>query len=362
MNLSDRLAVLILRMLSVQAIPYSNIFAPAGIVVHSSKWVFDPQLAQIEIMNGTDFCQWYYTPWWEAYKKLRLEAQVEARKSKGRSHWKDVYAESFTDYPTSEIPNLAAPVEAYAGEAFCPLAMAGWRYESWGCFLGCQDIRKTIEWIIAKPITRHAKKQVRARRPSFAFKCPPGYMAKETEPEFSLREDEPDNDIASALDLLNEDRFSTTKDPESIHGSAPIINSCECVQATPLEMHKAAVACREKIPGTHGKLKKPSTHTYWRPRINPLEADEAGPSEDLRKKRAKTNFLQPEDAVKQRISEASDALICYDAEFPIEDTQSSPRRRSPIVNLTDDEEQASIALLLQGILEAHFDNDLGNII
>ena len=235
------------------AMPYSNKWAPTDVTRKTDKYVLLLVSALVE--SGDQFFQHYYGPWWTAYKAARLAEQIRARGDPEPTYLfpgppiEEFWKEDFIDYPI-------APVQAYAAERFCPIA-TGWRKGRWGCYLGCQDIRTTIEWILGRVLAVDVKRQVRARRPPFGFMCPEGKMSV-TRLTPSIREAETPEQKAAAIALLKHLFFATLTDKESVYGDeSPFLTTCECIEAMPEVMRAEAKICGVRDPETR-KLMRPA--------------------------------------------------------------------------------------------------------
>ena len=138
------------------------------------------------------------------------------------------------------------PVEAFQGESFGPW-QTGWRAGPWGCYMACQDIRTTSEWVMGYYVDRYGKfnpgqGQVQARAKwTYGFTCPEG-MISETVIKQSMREPETDEEIIAAIKLLMElTQYHATfpKDMLHIYGEIGLITTCHCIEATDEEAEEA---------------------------------------------------------------------------------------------------------------------------
>ena len=170
--------------------------------------------------NGYDsdmFCQLMYEKWWKYYEVTRLGRYTSRRAQK----YEPAFGDDFTRYPES------APVEAFLGKDLGPLKDS-WHSETFACVTGCQDLRKTIEWIIAMSI--ESKQHVRARL-RLAFICEKGTIAVLEYGRPSKREVESQEQIDEALASLA-NRMPTKSDKTSLEGESENLTKCKCVSAT----------------------------------------------------------------------------------------------------------------------------------
>ena len=193
------------------------------------------------------FCQLLYTPWWIWYQHERLQRFLKPRKNLLDPEM----SKDFTRYldPTTPNSHPYAPVEAFDGEVFLPTSL-GWRKGFFGCDTSCQDLTKTIEWIMALEIEKN--RQVRARAGS-SFMCRPGLIAV-TETAASRREPETQAEIDVAFRTLAR-RIPTKTDAVSLHGRTGTVTKCKCVEPTSTTFHQLdTLEKKEGLKGTSKRL------------------------------------------------------------------------------------------------------------
>ena len=98
------------------------------------------------ILTGDQLCARYHRPW---YRKVQEQRQELYEKFSGgiykpRKIDPVIFGTPFTSYPNADHPLLDVPVEAIIGEPFGPRPAADWRKSYYGCWLTCQDIRKSV--------------------------------------------------------------------------------------------------------------------------------------------------------------------------------------------------------------------------
>ena len=172
------------------------------------------------------YCKWYHQNWWSYYRKLRANAQRNMPIA-------GITPFGYTDYGDS-LDNI--PVEAIHGKALPP-APVGYSSRTGlsACSGGCQDIRLTLEWVIAAHID--ASLQERAKR-RFVFPCPVGTKSEEYEKQ-SMREVSTPEQAALATMLLQQIEFRTyAKDFERNGDTSSIVTGCRCVPLTPEDIAK----------------------------------------------------------------------------------------------------------------------------
>lgn len=220
---------------AVQAIP-AQLIPPslAGLLVRKAA-------VTVVVKGATDsdaVCQWVTKPWWTEYKETREIARVTSKPG-------SVFLREPTQYPNEAKTTPEVPVESFMGEVFVP-SDSGWHTGRWGCYFGCQDIQKTLEWVMAAVLEYDAKvvksiKHVRARW-TYGFECPTGMISKIVIRP-TRREYDTSAEITQAITLLKDFTADKPKPPmDNLHlyGSiGPGVAACTCEIASEIEELRA---------------------------------------------------------------------------------------------------------------------------
>lgn len=273
-----------------------------------------------DFLNGDKVCAENYKDWWNVAKKQR-EARYQALSKKPtdlRSIYTKILATPYTKYPRELLPLVKVPVEAIIGEPFGPLPTAEWRENFWGCWITCQDIRKTLEWILDAKMNP-ARKYLRAKFP-IGFLCPAGMISRPTYRR-SWREAETDEEIRAAFDILHSlGKKSSLKELNRqmlvTTGQIGVVTGCECFTPTKDELE---VAKRELDKRRFHSLYKDSERARRR-RVNPNGEPKPRPNKRARSAPSETTqssqVLEAEALPAERDGSAEDAIIPDDAVFP----------------------------------------------
>ena len=214
----------------VYSIPY-NLPHPPGFELKSLKIKV---MARVIDQRGDAVCANYYRAYFEGYEKKRAAILLEKRKVR---KFKPYYR-TYTIYPTKDIE---VPVEAVMGEIYYPQDQENRSYRGApGCYIGCQDIRKSMEWVIAARLA--GAMHVRLKY-FFAFQCDDTQIARLTFRE-SWREFETQAETDEAFAALRDGgrRVDLTKMINHellMKGKPGEITGCECYTPTPEEREKA---------------------------------------------------------------------------------------------------------------------------
>ena len=348
-----RIYFFIVNTLLVTAIPSTVNPWPEGYTRYHPQTVLDKPAGHG--FNGDQFCQGHFSAWWALYQQER-----EGRK--GRAVVKVELNEEFTHYPNNEHPDLTAPVEAFAGTPFPPFNF-GWRAGLWGCFTGCQDIRITIEWIMAMEVEE--KQHVRARL-NLAFLCEAGLVAIQDWPAPSIREKESPEAIQSALETLQTERLRRTKrDKTSVKGEEGPLTKCSCVKPTASELVMANQIRSKQgntSSGLHARVPgKRKRDDDWTLTENPGSTQTGVPELP---KRIRVRFKIDKSAKTDQGDEVDDTqehplpnpMTCYDFDYPDIPLVMFPAidQPQPAVAPTDEE---TVGEMLRAALNAVADFD-----
>lgn len=279
------ISILLIKLPSFNAIIYTSKFYPQGIVKSGERWHTEEPLEGIT--DGDAFCQFVYQDWWKWYEPKRESARLDPMAP--------IYEHvDFTRYPSETIDPLRptdppikrppVPVESFMGLNRKPYDNGGYRSLHWSCFVGCQNVQKTLEWVNAIRITD--KRHARARY-LFSFLCPEGQIAL-TYKRKSIREKDTPAEIQFALEVLHQETKRRTRitDYTTIHGDkSPELDKCRCVDHTK-ERETIAInqiKTRSKIRGvgherqraTSSRDRKPKAATKPRVYDQPRGADGA---------------------------------------------------------------------------------------
>ena len=207
--------------------------------VAAIPWILNPKITPAEFLytaeilyssipkqegyNSDNYCQDLLLTWWKLYREARIKKITQKRTK--TLPWDSPLRNHFTDYPDR------APVESFGGEALkISRNKDTWRKNLWACMTACQDLRITLEWIIA--ILLENKVHVRARTRG-AFLCAEGLVST-TYSEPSVREPESPSATQAALASLSTLAPSLT-DPIRIHGRIGELTKCRCIRPSPSE-------------------------------------------------------------------------------------------------------------------------------
>ena len=220
---------------------------PPGFVDHNDKMVI-PEPTE-EFLNGDQLCAGHFRGWWDNVKVetekqfqryMRLNKRPVSQKRQYKKFDLGVFANPYTQYPSPDKPDIDVPVEAILGETFGPMPDAKWRRDYFGCWITCQDIRKTLEWVLNAK--QQNTKSMRARY-IFGMLCPKGMVSRQTF-RVSWREYETEQEIADAFAILATlgDKFQLEKYNEFeliAKGHTGVITGCECYVPTADELADA---------------------------------------------------------------------------------------------------------------------------
>ena len=212
-------------LLAINGIPFQlpRDLLPAGFVYKNGLLIYTRPMGYG--FNSDKLCSLLFHPWWVVYQEARLKAM----QSKKLQIYDPLLAKDFTRYPDPNDPTIRpdVPVEAFAGVNQGPIE-GTWNPEHEACFTGCQDIRTTIEWIMAMGI--ETKQHVRAKL-RLAFLCEKGLVALLEYNQPSLRERESQQEEDEAIASL-EYRMPTKRDYTSVHGEKENLIKCRCTSRT----------------------------------------------------------------------------------------------------------------------------------
>ena len=267
--------------LVVYAIPFQITPHTPGFGLRTGKIVL---LAPVEPnYDGDKMCAKYYGPWYRPHAILREQKYnmiKEGRWGRGR-HTVEIYGTPYIHYPSINPARPEVPVEALYGEVFGP-QMNGWRTNLWGCWLMCQDIRKSFEWVLSAKLD--GKIMVRLKM-SFGYQCPEGQISRLVKRQ-TMREPETPEQLQEAFKLLASLKSKVQLVNQNNYrlmmgGRTGTITSCECFTPTPEERIVAEELLKEnkhksiyredsifsrKRPGPEGQTTKQRSTEYKRPR------------------------------------------------------------------------------------------------
>ena len=224
------------------AIPISAI--PLHITVYPPEFSYVANkivltLPSEEHLNGDKVCAAAYRTWYQEEKVMReRKAQLLLLYPDDKRYkFSKIFATPYTKYPNEAMPLIDVPVEAILGEPFGPMPLAEWRGDFWGCWLTCQDIRKTLEWILDAKLNSD-RKFVRAKYP-FGYLCPEGMISR-PKTRMSWRESETEDEVAAALSVLHalhpRLQLGHLNNLQLItEGQTGMITGCECFVPTKWE-------------------------------------------------------------------------------------------------------------------------------
>ena len=201
------------------------------------RWTPDSaNLPPIEEFGGDKVCARYYRNYFIEFFKSR--AYVYQRP--GKVHVPE-YRTPWTKYPTTKEPIIEVPVEAIMGELYEPY---DGKFPSgrFACYIACQDIRKTLEWVLGARLGISIAIHVRVKF-YFSYACPPPMIARRTKKQ-SWREQETQEEFEDALRVLKSfgkrADFSNMVQYELIRdGQTGGITGCECYLPTDEEREAA---------------------------------------------------------------------------------------------------------------------------
>ena len=172
------------------------------------------------------------------------------------------YKIPYTIYPTKTEPIIKYPVEAVLGETYESPVKDAEGKTTWipGCYIACQDLRKTIEWVMPGKIFQ--KIQVRLK-PYFAFPCPAGYYSRTTTRP-SMREYETQEEYDAGIAFLKSigsrvDFSMMTLYDDMLKGKSGLITGCECYIPTEEEKTLADKERRQKWTHEEASWKRINT-------------------------------------------------------------------------------------------------------
>ena len=193
--------------------------------------------------TGDQVCAQYYAKY---FRDFAGERAYFFRNTKRRRGDIPQYHYPYTKYPTTIPPIIEYPVEAIMGEIYEPtvgdtLYLSG----NFGCYVGCQDIRKTFEWVLGAKISKTIHMRVKI---FFGFECAPNMIARLTYRQ-SWREAETVAEVQEALKLLKDlgkrvDFSVFNYYNLLLKGESGIIVGCECVAPTEEERIAATAMLR----------------------------------------------------------------------------------------------------------------------
>ena len=200
---------------------YSSEFYPSE-MSRTDKWHAEKPIPGVA--DGDAFCIWLNKRWWDYYEPKREKARLS---KSGPEHER----RDFTRYPSPpgvQPPRPPVPVESFLGQNFRPYDNDGFRSKNWGCFVGCQNTQKTLEWVIAIRLMK--ERQVRARY-MYAFLCPEGQISVVYQ-EKTIREHDTPEEIEYALGVMQSEfvrKSFVLRDESTIHGDrSQYLAKCGC--------------------------------------------------------------------------------------------------------------------------------------
>lgn len=208
--------------------------------------------ADDKFTTGDAVCARYYKKTFEDYYPKRANAFQQSSKKRG---WTLQYREPYTIYPLTVPPYTQVPVEAILGEVYM-LRPNRKSSDFWGCFVACQDIRKTLEWVLMAKLLRAMHVRVKI---IFAFPCPAGMISRTTE-RHSWMEPETQEEFDDAVKLLNSleakiPKLDTMEHAELLLKGRPHeIVGCECFWPTSIEREAAYENLKRKRELQNGIL------------------------------------------------------------------------------------------------------------
>ena len=246
--------------LPITAVPYANKH-PDGYAIKGARIVMTRP--NPTILTGTQMCQDYYSEFFKRNRVLRTTFQRQ-------NELDPYYVRDFTHYPRNSPPDglyIGVPVEAVMGEVF---ASVNWGYKQglWGCYVACQDLRKTLEWLLSARMLR--ARHIRLKT-TFSLLCPEGMISR-TITRLSHREYETAEEIAEAMDHWKIMEKKTKLDNQMnyhllVNGDTDAeITDCECFVPTGRERKEALDKYIDRFkPEIVKDLKRPSLATSRMP-------------------------------------------------------------------------------------------------
>ena len=231
---------------------------PTGFSTRTGKIHLDDNRLIEGDLTGDKVCAKYYEDALAKIAKVRAKAFAGQKGFRGK--WIPEFATPYTLYPSLASWFIKVPVEAVLGEPYMPQTDGGRLAAVPGCYIGCQDIRKTLEWVMAAKLGQKITWQVRLRF-FFSFECPEGYFARPTKRD-SWREPETEEEFNIAVALLKsfgkKADFSKFLDYDlMLKGETGEITGCECYIPTEKERYDGI---RElTMNRTRGRKHKAST-------------------------------------------------------------------------------------------------------
>ena len=202
-----------------------------GFVYKSHKIALAEPINDVASGYGDAVCSKYYAEYFKEYDKFRWRVFNEDNVAKGHI---PEYHKPYTLYPRPDLPEWPVPVEAILGEVYESIE-GGKPTGVVGCYVACQDIRKTLEWILATRRSRKLQFRVKA---FFSFRCGNGMSARRTYRQ-SWREKETQAEIIEAFNLLRTfsisaqyNRLKPRNRNMVLNGEPDVITGCECYEAT----------------------------------------------------------------------------------------------------------------------------------
>ena len=326
--------------------PAKSSHNPEDVFNHSGKIMLASP--RMDIIDADVFCRYVSREWWIAYRVLRAAAFLAT----GRRKPDPLFEIPYQDYSDS-LDDI--PVEAIDGEGWDPVKLIGERKNTYGCYHGCQDIRTTLEWIIAKPID--ARLQVRAKW-TYALPCPPNMFPEEYEKK-SRRARTTPADI-EALQLLKMKRFSALVSDDNTHGDdSEMVRGCRCRPGTPedYERHeligvakkghrsqKKSIFQKDRGPALPTR-KKHNNKAYWTD-----DPDRTRKRRTTKRSRLEhPDGLSPspgEDELEEEVEESEEQfpekrpILCADLHLPDRSDMPYPNLGIPQVGTSRDHEEA----------------------
>ena len=227
-----------------------------------------------EDLIGDNVCARYYKEYFEQYEPERANAIYRA--PQGRI--KEFYL-PYKVYPDLEHnPPIQVPVEAILGEIYYVRMKKETRDKGSmrsGCHIACQDLRKTMEIVIAAKLSRARHVRVKI---VFSFPCAPGMRPRTTRRQ-SWREPETDEEFDAAHTLLKtldkKTHWDKLLDYELVvKGRKGEITGCECYRPPEDEMDNflSNISRKRKSKAyvmARKKLTKPGEEQTGRPDQQP---------------------------------------------------------------------------------------------
>ena len=304
---------------------------PPGFVTRNKKATLITDSLTVDELQGDKVCARYFARYFEQYELRRQEAFDTAHRLK-----KPIpeYSLPWTKYPIGDPPEIQVPVEAVLGEIYYPMEEGSGRpSETPGCYVGCQDIRKAIEWVLAAKITKAIQVRLSVY---FAFPCKPGMLARLTHRQ-SWRESDTEEESEHAIQFLNKlgPKFAMTALVPKLYdlmvkGEPSQIVGCECYEATAIERLEAHVKLRskrvrpaeKKSSAKEALRKRTKTREAWqksRPStkaVTDTGASSSTESDDFPDVLESLLDEEPVEAVESDMQLNHGAATCYDFDYP----------------------------------------------